>query len=63
MLIFYNWGGGRGSNRGGGGGGGGVGLWHFTEFRGGILISKEFSQYISRQRFPPPPPPPAYHII
>ena len=30
MLIFYNWGG---------------GLWHFTEFRGGILISKEFSKY------------------
>ena len=36
MLIFYNWGG--GSIRGGG-------LWHFTEFRGGILIGKEFSKY------------------
>ena len=41
MLIFYNGGGGggggRGSNRGGGG------LWHFTEFRGGILLSKDVS--------------------
>ena len=42
MLIFYNWGG---------------GLWHFTEFRGGILISKEFRNII-RPRFPPSPSPP-----
>ena len=63
MLIFYNWGGGGGSIRGGG-------LWHFTEFRGGILISKEFSKYYQTalpllpplpnppSPFPPPPPSP-----
>ena len=62
MLIFYNWGGG-GSIRGGGG------LWHFTEFLGGILISKEFSKYYQTALPTPPtpsplrplPPPPFAH--
>ena len=53
MLIFYNWGGG-GSIRGGGG------LWHFTEFRGGILISKEFSKYYQTALPTPPYPPPPF---
>ena len=49
MLIFYNWGGVAS-------GGGGGGLWHFTEFRGGILISKEFSKYY-QTALPTPPYP------
>ena len=51
MLIFCNWGG--GSIRGGG-------LWHFTEFRGGILISKEFSKYYQTALPTPPLPPPPF---
>ena len=65
MLIFYNWGGGKVAS-------GGGGLWHFTEFRGGILISKEFSKYYqtalpTHPALPPPPfahpppPPPFAH--
>ena len=60
MLVFYNWGGEVASGVGG--------LWHFTEFRGGILISKEFSKYYQtalpllphspQSPFPRPPPPP-----
>ena len=49
MLIFYNWGGGEVAS-------GGGGLWHFTEFRGGILISKEFSKYY-QTALPTPPTP------
>ena len=54
MLIFYNWGG-RSSSRGGGE------LWHFTEFRGGILISSRYCQTALPPTLPTPPPPP--HII
>ena len=59
MLIFYNWGGGEVAA------GGGGELWHFTEFRGGILISSRYCQTALPPTLPNPPhpsPPPAYHI-
>ena len=60
MLIFYNWGGGGEVAAGGGGGE----LWHFTEFRGGILISSRYCQTALPQPSPPLPPPRiSYHLI
>ena len=59
MLIFYNWGGGEVAA------GGGGELWHFTEFRGGILISSRHCQTALPPTLPTPPPPPriSYHLI
>ena len=59
MLIFYNWGGGEVAA-------GGGELWHFTEFRGGILISSRYCPTALPPTLPTPPPPPpriSYHLI